>query len=414
VSSQRIDSMDYNKNKSISFVLFVFIFYAGMSCSRLIQPLWFSQSGCLEIFAFSYSLMAFVGAFSFVFSVYIDRMGVKNSIKVGCLLYSMGMFLRVIPNSYMTAAVSSLLSGLGASTILICLRSWILCATSDVLQVKVISLKNLALGAGAASGIFIGGYIMSYGYVTGLIFASIMPILAMFFLVKINFSHITLTNDNPYKGISGIAKAFKQDRGLLIGLIIFSGVCGLYTSFILPFLPLILLDFDFSTSTIGNLLAVCSIVSCLIQLKFKKYIIKDRYNKIYFLSEFFLALITFLLVLELKSSFLMVAIVFRAFALSISTLTQELIELDLIKVTKSSLFFGVIQSSFLVGDMLGAGIAGYAYQMGKIKTIIIASAVLIMFNAIALPLFALLRRFQIRSKLPVEVAVTDVNSNLVS
>lgn len=378
------------------FFLFIFLFYTGMYCSKIIHPLWFSYAKSLPIFGYSYALMAFVGMFSFFYGSFTQKLGPYKSIVIGCILYSLGIFLRIIPNSYLIASISSILAGIGASTVLICLRYWIASIKNDSNKVSVISAKNIALNIGCSVGAIIAGFLLIFSHRMGLIVASILPLVGILVVSnkKVHFLNKSevVAKKSP---LINCLEAFKRDKALVIGLVVFSSTCGLTCSFIVPYLPVIYAKIGVKESFIGYIIALCTIIAGIIQISFKKYISSCNKRKVFVITEICLALATFIISLKVDLWLFIGMIVIRTLIASVVVLLQEMVELELIGKSNITVFFGVIQSSFLFGDMLGGSLAGFAYASGNINTIIAIASILILCNGVFLPIFSHWREVKI-------------------
>jgi hypothetical protein len=107
------------------------LFFGGMWLSKTVQPLYFAQQHALDRFGAGYSAMALAGASSFLVGLLQDRWGSRGVLTVGTLLYAVGLALRVYYGSMLIAVLSGIVPGLGASTVLVGLRTWTFAISTD-------------------------------------------------------------------------------------------------------------------------------------------------------------------------------------------------------------------------------------------------------------------------------------------
>lgn len=377
-----------SKTSNILFIFFIFLFFTGMSCSKLIHPLWFEQNDALMRFGFGYAVMAFSGMFSVIYGAFIEKIGPNSSIKLGCFLYGVGMFLRIYTNSYLIITISALISGIGASMVILCLRYWIVSLNQESSRITIISIKNIVTSLGLASGAFLGGFLLIFDKQIGLIVAAFIPVLSIFILnsSKISFlqkDKVKLENNN----ISKYLNILKKDYSLALALFVFSSIAGFSTSFIVPYLPLIYTKMGINKELIGGIVASCAIASGITQILLKNQINKYDKKILFIIFETIFALCTIFIAIKMHLAIFIIIIVVRAFISSVSKVLQEMIEIELINNAHIPIFFGIIQSAFLFGDMLGGAIAAYAYSNGHFENIIIIASLLILLNAFTLPFF---------------------------
>lgn len=96
--------------------------------------------------------MALIGYFSFIIGHYCDQYGYKKIFIFGAFAYSIGLALRVIPDSSLVSIVSGLLSGLGASCALCALRVWMFTIATDETRTALVGVKNSTNSLGVALG----------------------------------------------------------------------------------------------------------------------------------------------------------------------------------------------------------------------------------------------------------------------
>ncbi|MDS3137332.1 MFS transporter, partial [Streptococcus pneumoniae] len=83
---------------SFQFLVFNILFYLSMSLSRSVHSIWFDLNGSLLNYSISYSAMAFSGMFAGILGRRINYFNLRNLIRIGVILYSIGLLLRLFPN----------------------------------------------------------------------------------------------------------------------------------------------------------------------------------------------------------------------------------------------------------------------------------------------------------------------------
>lgn len=355
--------------------------------SKTIHPLWFKENDTLYIFGFAYSIMALTGIFSFAFGAFAERIGISKSMRWGCILYSIALFLRIYPHSFILAAISGVLGGVGAGTTIVCMRSLMFQLAKHTDRVRVISWKNvvsttsMALGSALAGGLVM--LVAGKGYVHCLMLSSLFPLIALTLMPRVPKANEVLGDKTSV--FNDIRIAFVEDRFLTIGLIGTSILSGLCVSLLIPYMPVIFSDHGLSVGLVGTFIAVSSILGTSMQLLAKKMHRPKRQKSVFLLSHILLSGVTLLLAANISLTMLMLVVFLRAAIGSIAIVSYEVIEYSIADKAKSSgLFFGIIQSSFLLGDMLGGGIGGALYASFGIQALIFLAVILIVFEALGL------------------------------
>lgn len=128
-----------------SLLLFLFVFYFCMGASKFAQVLWFDKTGNLVNYSLSYSAMAIAGAFSFLLSNWISKLTLKTAITVFIPIYVVGMLLRTIPSPSIIPIISGIISGIGAATVLLIVRTWIFKLTDESTKDKSFVVGQMSI-----------------------------------------------------------------------------------------------------------------------------------------------------------------------------------------------------------------------------------------------------------------------------
>lgn len=155
-----------------------------------------------------------------------------------------------------------------------------------------------------------------------------------------------------------------------------------------PYLGIILKHSGLKTNTVTSLLAVSLFVSGILQPWIAKKLSPRKRMPGFIIGELLFGLGTLFLYWNFGSIFLGLVLIMRSVSVGVANLSQEVIEMSLLPKEIAAIYFGLMQSSFLLGDALGAVLAGWIVSSSSTQVLILISAFLILMNAIAFPLFA--------------------------
>lgn len=94
-----------------------------MYLSKTVHALWFEENHALTSFGFSYTMMAIAVSLSFFTGKIGDKISPSFALKLGAIVYAIGLVLRVFIQSFLLAGFSGFVAGLGASLVIISLRN---------------------------------------------------------------------------------------------------------------------------------------------------------------------------------------------------------------------------------------------------------------------------------------------------
>lgn len=105
------------------FLWFSIFFFFSMYLSKTVHALWFEENHALTSFGFSYTMMAIAVSLSFFTGKIGDKISPSFALKLGAIVYAIGLVLRVFIQSFLLAGFSGFVAGLGASLVIISLRN---------------------------------------------------------------------------------------------------------------------------------------------------------------------------------------------------------------------------------------------------------------------------------------------------
>ena len=368
-------------SKVALFAAFQVLFFTFMWLSKTLHVLFFEKSGSVVNFGASYSAMALTGYFSFFLGHITDLWGFRRSLVIGCVLYAVGLGLRVFPDSFAVAVASGVIAGAGASLALSALRLQMLEISSGETRVHLVGIKSATNALGTALGCGLAGavpvLISQAGGGDGmktLLIASAVGMLVMAGLVafagpkraplQIPQTLENATAKSVEKPWANFAKLFREHRTLAMATSAIGVMTGLYVSFITPYLPLIMKENGLDLLSIGLSTASFSLIRFFIDPFIAQTIAKrpGEEFKIYVLAEIAIAVLTGLFLLSISKWAFVLLLLFRSASLGFSLIAEEAIWLQTYPKELLGLFFGLNQSAFFVGDFFGGLMSSVLYK----------------------------------------------------
>ena len=376
-------------------IVFSALFAAGMWMSKVAQPLYFADRGALAAFGAGYAAMAIAGGFSFAFGALADRIGGLTAVRIGTVVYAIGIAGRVMTD-LVPAIGFSVIAGVGASLALVGIRPWIRSTVSGDDVSTVVGGRNLGnqigmfAGTIGAAGLFALAGQADAGNVTALLVAPGLVLLGALWLLAVG------RKDLPVAATAYPTRAERAPRllGLATKLGIVGVMSGFYVSLITPFVPLYLTRSGATSSTAAIVVAAMSVAQLVTSAVLAKRRTGDRPFTLFLVTELAAGLLAVALAFALSSSAVVVAAVLiaRAAFVSIAVIAEETIQYAVIPGNAAGFVFGISQTAFLVGDALGGAVGGPLRQAaGPIWLAVTAGGVTIV-NAFAMPLLLHRRR----------------------
>lgn len=349
---------------AVFFVLFNTLFYTAMFLSKSTHSLWFESNGYLYNYGISYSVMAFSGMFAAYIGYKVSKYNTKSVIRVGVILYSIGLFLRIFYQSSLVAAVSGFTSGIGAAVVILLLRVWVVDIGTDEERPTMLSLKLFSTDLGRAlGGLFSGSLI----YFLTLYFSNALEIILVIASILCLLSAFLIPDINPNKqGDSTKQKKNpnikKLNRTLIVSIVFFGLLSGLLSSLFMPYLPVILKRQHVPISMIGILLTLMGASGTIFSSLFSGDRTNSKKGLYYLFSEILIGIITFLFIFQLHLYFIVFLLIFRVFVSRLSMISSQLMELEIFPKDSLAQFYGMAQTSFFIGDSLGGMLSGIIYN----------------------------------------------------
>lgn len=346
-----------------------FLYFMAMTLSSTVMPIYFKNHQAISAYGMAYSVMAMTGAFSFIYGLWVDKVGYHKMLAISIFIYAISLALRVITDTPIAIMVA-IMAGIGASIGAICIRSW----TADIVRTgtqnsteltatrSIVNNASILVGSGLVSlliwllpKLYVGDY-----YFAMLLIASAVMIIPLA-LAMANYKN----QPNPVQLTNTDNKNKSYHLGILAYLlIVITAISGIYTGMIKPYLILMFIDYGLSESKAVMMylfMTATSMATGFLLLKFH-----DFFKHIPFIGllgcELILALVFFGLAIVISGHFplwvLIVLVMLRSGMLSLSMCFDEVLQYQLLKKETIAFAMGLLTTVFLIGDALGSLLTG--------------------------------------------------------
>nr|WP_259199359.1 MFS transporter [Staphylococcus americanisciuri] len=360
-----------------------------MYISKTVHALWFDENNSLVLFGVSYTMMAIAGTFSFFTGKIGDIVSPGFALKLGVMVYSVGMFLRIFTQSMLIAGTSGFIAGLGASLVIISMRYWILSIGTEEDRPAIVAVKEMGSNVGRTIGTAVSGllivvfaYFFNSPLLSVLVFSAALCFLSI--LLIPNFPKVN--NESIDKKSNSQNRPANKYKSLIVGIIVFGMVAGLSVSLINPFIPIILKNQGVSVSLIGIFMTVTSLTGIIVTPLFGKQSVNKHKHWIFLICELMTGVVILLFIKSYVVFIVLAILILRAILQTGSVIMQELMELEIYPKEYLGFLFGLSQSAFFVGDALGGVMGGYIYNLNINYALIICASFFIC-NSLAFPCF---------------------------
>ncbi|QDY44250.1 MFS transporter [Candidatus Pantoea soli] len=346
--------------------IFHILFLFPMWISKTLQPIYWEQQGQLKLFSASYVAMALAGACSIFYARILARTGAKVGLSAGFLLYGIGLVLRAFPEGMAIAVGSGLTAGVGASCIGLSLKSLVFQADEGNKERIILHSDNI-MTVSQSLGAFVAGGLVTllalYGsspYATGLLISGLLVLTGLVLIPSLK------------SGVAVISTMKKEEQPakwqldktdvLLFTAFIISGACW---ALILPMLPVYLKDMHFSDAHVGLVMSAGVIGGLLFKnifiLLFKS---SDRGTSLLIFALLcMLAIFAALSALKYQLTIIFAVSVIAMYTFrTICSLLISYLEMDIAQRGRAEHIFGLTQTAFLTGDILGGIALPYSYE----------------------------------------------------
>lgn len=373
----------------LQLTLFSLLFAAGMWMSKVAQPLYFDGQGAMIAFGVGYAVMAIVGGLSFAWGYLADRIGGLNAVRVGGLVYAVGISGRVFTD-LTPSIIFSAIAGAGASLALVGIRPWVRSRATDVEIPKLVASRSLGNQTGVFAGTLGAALIFAIagqaeqGQRTALLVA---PVLVVCGIVWISFAGRSTRYRAP-EADSDAQQDASGTRPLMIKLAILGVLSGFYVSLVAPYVPVILADAGLTDAGAAVAISVMSLAQIASTAVLTRVGTSPRPFRLFIISEAATALLTLLAagLLHLPGLVVVAVFVARSAFLALAATAEETIQFAVIPAGAVGLVFGISQTAFLVGDAAGGALGAVLWHSAGPWGLLLTAGTVTLANAILFPL----------------------------
>ena len=369
--------MKYKKLLKHKYIfLFLFVFYLLMGVSKYAFVLFAQEHQSLDNYSLSYSAMAISGALSFMITNQIPKNKTVVYFRIFVPLYALGMFLRIFVENRGLAILSGIIGGLGASAILLLVRHWFLHIgdqdkeNSNLIRSSRFTISNIAsIIAVPVSGcaIFLMSFYQTNAYVTLLVIYACLMLLLSFTKVP--------NIEIPEKKQQWIFLPRDKARGSLLYAITFIlGICG---SMITSILPAIIKGAGWSVMGTTYLTTLIAVLTLLLTLILSNDWVSKKLSLFFFLNQLIGILVALIIPLIVNSKMSMLIVLFVVeMTLAGYFVISDLMDYQVIPKAESTIYLGILQSSFLVGDSVGSPLGSFLYDRCGLSVLFMSYALI--------------------------------------
>ena len=356
--------------------LFLFVFYLLMGVSKYAFVLFAQEHQSLDNYSLSYSAMAISGALSFMITNQIPKNKTVVYFRIFVPLYALGMFLRIFVENRGLAILSGVIGGLGASAILLLVRHWFLHIgdqdkeNSNLIRSSRFAISNIAsIIAVPVSGcaIFLMSFYQTNAYVTLLVIYACLMLLLSFTKVP--------NIEIPEKKQQWIFLPQDKVRGSLLYIITFIlGICG---SMVTSILPAIIKGAGWSVMGTTYLTTLIAVLTLLLTLILSNNWVSKKLSLFFFLNQLIGILVALIIPLIVNSKMSMLIVLFVVeMTLAGYFVISDLMDYQVIPKAESTIYLGILQSSFLVGDSVGSPLGSFLYDRCGLSVLFMSYALI--------------------------------------
>lgn len=356
--------------------LFLFVFYLLMGVSKYAFVLFAQEHQSLDNYSLSYSAMAISGALSFMITNQVPKNKTVVYFRIFVPLYALGMFLRIFVENRGLAILSGVIGGLGASAILLLVRHWFLHIgdqdkeNSNLIRSSRFTISNIAsIIAVPVSGcaIFLMSFYQTNAYVTLLVIYACLMLLLSFTKVP--------NIEIPEKKQQWIFLPQDRVRGVLLYVITFLlGICG---SMITSILPAIIKGAGWSVMGTTYLTTLIAVLTLLLTLVLSNNWVSKKLSLFFFINQLIGILVAFIIPLIMNGKIGMLIVLFVVeMTLAGYFVISDLMDYQVIPKAESTIYLGILQSSFLVGDSVGSPLGSFLYDRCGLSILFMSYAII--------------------------------------
>ncbi|WP_454016134.1 MFS transporter [Bacillus sp. Marseille-Q7846] len=351
-----------------TLILFLTLFYLSMGASKYVHVLWFEKNKSVFSYSLSYSAMAIAGSFSFLLGKYISKLSIQKNILIFLPIYMLGMSLRIFTEPIILPVISGFISGIGASIVILIIRNWMFELInqnpedkSEILSSRIIIMQLMITLGTIISGQILFIFNENNSIYIILLMLSAFSLSSCLFIKKI--PNKRLENNNNIK----LLPKNKKLTLLITSLCI---LIGISMGMLEPYYPIILKKVGYNVSIISIIMSLYTIFKILGSFIFKKKFFTLKPQITLFCIEILLSIMFFSSGLFPETKLIIIPILFSSILISGVLITKEITEYNILPKKELPIYFGILQSAFLIGDSLGNPIGGFLYTNTNTSTML--------------------------------------------
>lgn len=346
------------------------LFHSGVWVSKSLYPLWLEMQGVLPYFALSYAALSLTGVSAFWLGRWAAKVSLQRALRLGCLLASTGLALRIFPQ-WPLVLLSGLLAGFGVALVSIVLSTWPFTAGEARQRFYGYTLQAMYLARGAVVMLAgLGLLALAEGGMRGMLLLAAVLLLLPLWICTVPDGEGKVRAHAPGGNISPVV------RWLLVYVFINGAMAG----FVLPYLPVALHRAGLEAGEVLMVLGAASLVVVVTQPLLTMQ--ARRMPRFFLCATAALALSTAMLANIGTIWLFCLWVMLRFVAANAVAYSQRALEMEMIARAQAAQSMGTLQSAFRLGDMLSGMVAGLLWAAGLEKYAFPLLGVLIAVNGI--------------------------------
>ncbi|MDX7986986.1 MFS transporter [Xenorhabdus sp. 12] len=346
------------------------LFYLPMWMSKILHPIYWESSGHIDLFSYSYIAMAIVGTLTFSYTPLIRKFGLYHCLIIGFIFYAVGLSLRGFPINLSISLISGISAGIGANIITLCSQGFILEAEKNERKKLILHSGNI-LSISQGVGIFLSGILVFFisffsenSYQISLIIIALITLAGVFFVpthIKKEDPEIGKSENNNCS-ITYYSFVFVNKKSILY---CFISMCllGVVWSIIIPTFPIFLKNAKLPPEMIGLTLSLGVFLGILVKNAYASLTKNNAYHPMLISLSTSVSIYLFYISLKIGSIYLIFSsfILFSIFR-TLNSFIIDILKFSMTRKEPTILLLGLIQTFFLLGDVLGGIFMPFIYQ----------------------------------------------------
>lgn len=359
------------KYNLFNMVVFKMLFFSSMFASTNLFILFLNSTQQQHYISVYYTTMAFIGIGAIFLVKIFDKFKSKNIIKIGVLLYTLGLILRAYPNNIVIIIVSAISAAVGANLVILGSRLWLLYFKDTNVRAKSVTTLSSVTNVTKNIVLYIVGFIIIFGYQWPLLIIAVFALLAIFFVPNIQ----TASNKNK-------AVPVKTPLKVLLIFSIVNFVAGIIGFILVTLLPILLQNKGLNESNALFYIATLGITNVIFSLLVSAKINNNNLIKVYYIYCILLSAILFIAVNNNLIGYWVIAIFFmlQVFLGSVG-LSVDLIDNAIAENYNPTLLLALMQSTNLAGSFTAGMVSVYIINNNfSITLLLVLSSLLFVSN----------------------------------